>query len=201
MAITDYASLQTAVATWLHRTDLTAQITDFISLAEAKLSSDIVSRAMETRTVLTATAGDAYLTLPTDMLEMRRLVLQTDPSIVLKYATPDQIASDYPLSLSSRPSVFAVIGGQLQLAPTPDSNYSIELTYLQRIPALSVSNTTNWLLSNWPNAYLYATLCAAHPYIINDERLGLFQALYNEAVAGINSIDWYSGSTMRVRAR
>lgn len=200
-AITSYSALQGAVGEWLHRADLAAQVPTFIALAETRLSSDLSTRHMEARTTLNATAGDAWLPLPADMLEMRRLVLQTDPAIVLKYATPDQIAADYPLSLSSRPAVFTVIGDQAQLAPIPDSDYALELVYQQRIPALSDSNTSNWLLAAWPNAYLYGALVAAQPYIINDERLPLFQALYREAVDGINAIEWYSGSTLRVRAR
>lgn len=201
MAITDYASLQASVANWLHRADLTTQIPDFIALAEAKLSSDLVARPMEVRTNLAATGGNAYVTLPTDMLEMVRLTLQTDPLVTLKYASADELTADFPTSTTGRPAVFAVIGGQVQLAPIPDSNYTLELTYQQRIPALSSSNTTNWLITSFPNAYLYGALCAAQPFIVNDARLTTFQALYREAVDGINSIDWYSGSTMRVRAR
>lgn len=201
MAITDYASLQSSVANWLHRSDLTAQIPDWIALAEAKLSSDLSARAMETRTSLSVSAGNAYVNLPNDMLEMARLTLQTNPVITLKYASADELSADFPFNVSGRPSVFAVIGGQLQLAPVPDANYNLELVYQQRIPALSNSNPSNWLLSNWPNAYLYGTLTAAQPYIANDARLATFQALYREAVDGINGIDWYSGSTMRVRAR
>ena len=83
----------------------------------------------------------------------------------------------------------------------PDSDYSIELLYYQRIPALSNTNPTNWLLTICPNAYLYGALLAAQPYLINDERIPMIQSLYRQAVDGLNSIDWYSGSTMRVRAR
>ena len=201
MAITDYASLKTALATWLHRSDLTAMIPDFIALAEAKMTCDLDSRSMETRVNLTTVPGNAFLALPADMVEMRRLVLETEPACVLKYASPDQIDADYPLSSSSRPAVFAVIGGDIQLAPIPDSAYTLELTYQQRIPSLSDANPTNWLLTKWPNAYLYCALCAAQPFIANDERLVTFQALYKEAVKGINSVNWYSGSTLRVRAR
>lgn len=201
MAITDYASLQTTLATWLHRADLAAQIPDFIALAEAKLSCDLDARPMESRTTLTTTAGNAWLTLPADMLEMRRLLLQTSPTITLKYVTPDQISEDYSAAMTGRPEVFTVIGGSLQLAPVPDSAYAIELTYQQAIPALSASNATNWLLTGWPNAYLYGALVAAQPYLMNDARMDTFQKLYQEAVRGINSIDWYSGSTLRVRAR
>lgn len=201
MAITDYASLQTSVANWLHRTDLTSLIPDFIALAESKLSSDIDSRSMETRVNLTTTANNAYVTLPTDMLEMRRLQVVTSYNVTLQYRTPDEIAQEFPTNQTGTPTCFAVVGGQIQLAPIPDSAYTLELVYVQRIPALSNTNTTNWLVTNWPNAYLYGALCAAQPYIANDARLPTFQALYQEAVNGINNIDWYSGSTMRVRAK
>lgn len=201
MAITDYDSLQASVANWLHRSDLAPMIPDFITMAEAHLSCDLDARSMEARTTIAVTAGNAYVTLPPDMLEMRRLVVQTDPVRVLKYATPDQLSTDYAVSMSGAPAVFAVIGSQIQLAPTPDSDYTLEITYQQRIPALSSSNTVNWLVTSFPNAYLYGALCAAQPYLVNDARLPTFQALYKEAVNGINGIDWYSGSTMRVRAK
>jgi len=200
-AITDYASLQTAVANWLHRTDLTALIPDFIALAEGQLSADIVARPMDTRTNLTATAGNAYVTLPTDMLEMRRLKLVTDPVFVLTYKSPDQIDEDYPTAQVGKPDSFAIIGSQIQLAPIPDTAYSIECTYRQRIPALSATNTTNWLLTGFPNVYLYATLWAAQPFIMNDARLPTFEKLLGQSVDAINSIDWYSGTTMRVKAK
>lgn len=201
MSISTYSELKQAVASWLHRTDLGTRIPDFIRLAEARMSADIDARPMETRATLTATAGDAWVTLPSDMLEMRRLIVATDPVRPLKYATPDQLSSDYPMAFAGQPAVFAVIGSELQLAPIPDADYSLELTYLQRIPALSDSDPTNWLLTAFPNAYLYGALAAAHPYLIDDERLPVFQTLYAEAVGGINKIDWYSGTTMRVRAR
>ena len=201
MAITDYSTLKSALSTWLHRSDLTAQIPDFIALAEARLSADLDARPMEAQATLTATAGSSTVALPSDMLEMRRLMVNGNPSETLTYATPDAIAEDYPVALSSRPAVFAVIGQNLQLAPVPDADYTLELTYRKRIPALSDTAPTNWLLTNWPNAYLYGALCAAQPYLVNDQRLATFESLYQQAVAGINGIDWYSGTTMRVRVR
>lgn len=199
MSIVDYASLQTAIGNWLHRTDLTAQIPDFIALAEAYMNGDLDSRSMETRTALTATAGNAYLSLPSDMIEMRRLMLQADYNEPLDYLTPDQMAKEYPTSTTNKPQAFTVIGSQVQLGPIPDSAYTVELTYLQRIPALSVTNTTNWVLTSYPNAYLFGALVAAQPFLVNDARIATFQGLYKEAVDQINGIDWYSGSTMRVR--
>ena len=201
MSISTYTDLQTSVANWLHRSDLNALIPDFIALAESKLSGDLQARSMEVRTTLTTTAGNAYVTLPTDMLEMHRLTVKSDPVYVLSYRSPDELQQDYPYTTTGKPAVFAILGSEMQLAPIPDSAYTLELVYKQRIPALSNSNTSNWLLAQWPNAYLYGALCAAQPYIANDQRLPTFQALYQEAVDGINGIDWYSGTTMKVRTK
>ena len=201
MALDTYADLKASLANWLHRADLEALIPDFIRLAEIQMNADVSSRSMETKVVLTATAGDANLDLPGDVLDIRRLQVLGSFNRVLIYRSADEVAQENPLSRSGVPEVFMVHGSSLELAPIPDSNYSIELLYFQRIPALSDANPTNWLLTICPNAYLYGALLAAQPYLINDERIPMIQSLYRQAVDGLNSIDWYSGSTMRVRAR
>jgi len=204
--ITTYSELQSSVASWLHRTDLTALIPDFITLAEARLQGDVVSRSMEVRTTLTCSPGSdvtaRYVALPADMLEMKRLTLMTDPAVVLEYKSPDQLVADNSYLLSSAiPTCFAVVAGNIELSPPPDSAYDLELVYYQKIPALSVSNTTNWLLTANPNAYLFGSLLASIPYTQDESRQALWNQKYQEAIETTNSIDWYSGSTMRVRAR
>lgn len=201
MALTTYSELQTSIANHLHRDDLTALIPDFIRLAEDNLTADIVSRSMDVKTNLATVAGTQTVTLPTDMVEMRRLMIVSSYNTVLKYVSPDQLSADYVNNITGVPQVFTIVGQSIELAPIPDSAYTLEITYKQRIPALSDSNTTNWLLTNWPSAYLYGSLIAAVPYIIDDNRLPVFRSLYQEAIASINSVDWFSGSTMRVKAR
>jgi hypothetical protein len=201
MSITNYAELQASVASWLNRGDLSANITDFITLAEAQLSTDLKTRQMEAKTTLLTVAAVNTVALPTDMLEMRRLRVVGTYNQTLSYRTPDEISIDFADNSSGQPIVFTVIGENAELAPIPDAEYSLELTYQRRIPALSVSNDTNWLLTSWPNAYLYAALLAATPFIMNDERLPIWGQLYTQAITGINGVDWYSGSTMKVRAR
>lgn len=201
MALATYSDLKTSLADWLNRSDLTAVIPDFIALAEGVLSAELDARQMEAQVTLTCVPTVAYLALPTDMLEMRRLlVTSTTPDYILKYMTPDSLASKFAYNDSGIPQAFTVIGSQLQLAPAPDSAYTLELTYQQRIPALSNSNTTNWLLTNFPNVYLYASLLQASPYLGNDVRIPVWQQMYKSGVEAVNSIDWYSGSTMTVRA-
>ncbi|TBN49179.1 hypothetical protein [Pseudomonas sp. BGI-2] len=201
MSITNYSELQASVASWLNRGDLTANITDFITLAEAQLNTDLKARAMDAKTTLPTVVGVSTVALPSDMLGMRRLQVVGTYNQPLSYRSPDELSIDFAANTSGQPVVFTVVGGNAELAPIPDAVYSLELTYQQKIPALSVAAPTNWLLTNWPNAYLYAALLAATPFIMNDARLPVWGQLYAQAVDGINNVDWYSGSTMKVRAR
>ncbi|MNJ22494.1 hypothetical protein D3C77_168650 [compost metagenome] len=201
MSITNYSDLQASVASWLNRGDLTANIPDFITLGESQLSRDLKARQMEAKTTLSTVAGVNSVALPTDMLGMRRFQVSGTYNQPLSYRSPDEQSIDFADNSSGQPIVFTVIGENAELAPIPDAVYALELTYRQRIPALSISNPTNWLLANWPDAYLFASLIAATPFIMNDERLPVWAQLYKQVVDGINGVDWYSGTTMKVRSR
>lgn len=201
MALSTYAELQTSVADWLHRSDLTAIIPDLITIAELRMNSDVTARDMETTATLTTVAGQRTLAMPTDVVETRRLIVSsTDPKRVLDYIAPEKLIVNYPYSTQSMPEVYAVLGSNFEFGPIPDAAYSLEYVYRQRIPALSASNTTNWLLTKWPHAYLYATLCASAPYLGQDQRVQVWEAEYQKAIADINAVDWYSGATMAVRS-
>lgn len=211
MAITTYEELKTSVANWLHRTDIVALVPDFIALAEDRMNGDpgdggIAARQMELRAPLTCdpngTITARYLTLPSDMLEMRRLSnITDDPATVLEYKSPDQLMGDSRYLLrSGRPDSFTVIGSQVEISPAPDSAYSLELVYRQAIPALSDAAPTNWLLTLCPSAYLFGALCAAAPFTQDEARLAVWEGKYRQVIDGLNGIEWYSGSTMRVRA-
>lgn len=202
MAIQTYADLKASIASWLNRSDLSGVIPDLISIAEANLNRDLDNiRSMETKVTLSTVAGVSSVALPTDMLEMKRLQLVSNPNQVLVYMSADELSATYVDGQQDRPVNFAAIGGNLELGPIPDNVYSLELTYFQKLPALSDANQTNWLITAWPDAYLWGALCAAQPFLGNDARIGTFQAMYANAVKGINGVDWFSGSTMRVKTR
>jgi hypothetical protein len=203
-SIVDYASLNTAVAAWMHRTGDTAFaaiVPDAIGLVEGLISAKLKSRSMETRASLSTVAGTAYVALPTDLVEARRLIItSTDPQAVLKYVTPDEMTRLSPYSTTGQPSLWTVIGANLQLGVIPDGVYTLELSYLQKIPALTASNTTNWLLTAFPNVYLFGTLAQMCIFTEYDEGAKKYVELFNAGIDAINAMDWYSGSTMNVRA-
>lgn len=204
MALGTYGELQAAVANWLARSGdatLTPFIPDFVRLAEARINRDLRVRAMERRA--TAETAGAYLALPDGFLEMRNLQLNTDPVTRLELVSPEQIDSLRGGWGSGRPRRYCILGGEVQLAPAPDSAYEVEMAYWREVPPLSVAEPTNWVLNSAPDIYLYAALIEATAFIGNDERLTLWTAGYDRAVAALQAADdrgTWSGSVPQVRA-
>lgn len=204
MAITTYSELKTAVADWLNRDDLTSAIPNFIALAEAQMNRTLRHRKMQTTASLSVSSN--LVNLPADWLENVRIQLNTNPITPLVYETPEQIIEDsQKYSSSGQPMFFSVVGSQLQFLPSPDTTYTASLLYYAKIPALSVSNTTNWLLSEAPDLYLYATLIQSAPYLKEDERLATWAGIYDRIlndmeIADQNARVGNSKLTSRVRS-
>ena len=180
-----YAQLQTEIANWLDRTDLTATIPTFIELAEANFNRVIRQPDMITKDDSFSIAG-RYTTLPTDTLEIVRIVLDLTPVIVLEYMTPEEL-SERRVSLTGggKPYYFTTVGGstnQLEVLRSPDSTYTASIIYYTRIAALTDSATTNWLLTNHPDIYLFGTLVEAEPYLKNDDRMPMWTSRLDKAL-------------------
>ena len=71
--ITNYTTLQSTIADYLARSDLTSQIPLFIQLAENRLRRDLRIRPMLKVVTTTTTAGDPTVSMPSDFLEMPKL--------------------------------------------------------------------------------------------------------------------------------
>ncbi len=179
MAITTYAELKAAIGEWLNRDDLDSVIPNFISLAEAQFNRTIRHRKMVVRA--DATLDTPYFAVPGDWLQTIRFQLNTNPVTPLLFVTPEQALEETQVySAAQQPLFFTMIGEQFQVVPAPDGSYDAELLYYGKIPALSDSNTTNWLLTESPDLYLYGALAQTAPYLKEDERLGIWAGLYQK---------------------
>jgi hypothetical protein len=199
MSISTYAELNTAVVNWLARDDLTSRIPEFIALAEAKFNRSLRCRQMEIRSTTTLdTSSDEpqMMSMPTDFQSMRSFkITNFTGQPRLEYMSDAQM-DEYRLAIgntSSRPRYFSIFGSEIELAPTPDSNYVLEMKYRATIPALTASNTTNWLLTLAPDIYLYGTLLESAPYIKEDARIQTWGAGMTAALDGLNSLSQESG--------
>lgn len=179
MAITTYAELKTAIANWLNRDDLTAVIPDFIALAEAQFNRTIRHRKMVVRS--DATLDTPYFAVPSDWMENIRFQLNTNPITPLLFVTPEQAAEDSQTYMTAnQPLFYTMVGQQFQVVPAPNTSYDAELLYYAKIPALSDSATTNWLLTESPDLYLYGALVQSAPYLKEDERISVWAGLYQQ---------------------
>ena len=187
MAINTYSTLQTAVANWLDRDDLTDRIPDFIALAEARYNRELRIRAMETTVTDSTVAGTRSYALPTRYLQTRTIQLSTDPITPLEYLTPEMMDRLWAGSQVGKPQTFTIIGDNYHLGPSPDGVYTVEIVYYQRFAALSDLAPTNTMLTENPDVYLYATLLEAEPFLANDARIQLWMAAFTESITEIQN--------------
>jgi len=198
MAISTYAGLKTAIASWLDRTDLTDIIPDFIALAETRHKRDFKIRRMETRVTANTIEGTEFYTLPDDYVAMRNIKLNTDPKTPLDFLTPEIMDRLNAGSSKGLPKAYTIKGNNIELRPLPDGVYEIEVSYYKHFAALSDSNTTNDMLTHHPDIYLYGALVEAEPYLQNDKRIQVWQGYYDRAKQDIitsNERDRHSGTT------
>lgn len=181
MAITTYAELVTAVENWLDDDTLTARIPEMIALAEAEFNRRLNTIEMEARAFTTATGE--YVTLPDDWSNIRAVYLTDADYVRLEQMSLPELRAAYAGRWTGQPANYALVDDQLVLGPIPDSSRSIEILYTQKIPSLSVSNTTNWLLDSHPDLYLFATLQQAEFFNWDDRRVTLVNARV-EAIMG-----------------
>lgn len=150
---------------------------------------------METR--VTATLDEQYEDLPTDFLEMRTIQVTGDSGGQLEYLTPGDLRERYR-DTTGIPKYFTIIGTTIEFAPSPGGSYTMEMVYYKAIPALSDSNTTNWMLTNNPDLYLYGSMMEAAPFMKSPD-LPTWIALYTAAMKDVAEADRgarYSGSLM-----
>ena len=201
MAINTYGTLQTAVANWLDRDDLGTRIPEFISLCEAIFNRTLRIRAMETTVSDNTPSGSKEDALPTGYLQMREIHLATSPIASLSYVTPEIMYRIKAGSTSAQPNSYTILGENILFGPTPDSVYAYSMTYYKALDALSDAAPTNWAILNAPDMYLYGTLLQAEPFLMNDERVPLWERAFRQAISDLqeqDNKDRHSGSEMRV---
>jgi hypothetical protein len=207
MAITNYTNLQTTIADFLNRDDLTAVIPTFIQLAEAQMNREIRHYNMEQRATGQQSGGDQWMQIPNDWLETIRLhvIAQgTSPVTLTSRAAMADIRAKNEDVSTKTPYLYCHSDSQFELYPTPSEDMDFELLYYQKIDNLSSTTTTNWLLEDAPDVYLYGALLHSAPYLADDARVAVWGQMYAAAVQNVNMSSEkarYSGSGMALKVR
>lgn len=195
MALTTYTELQTAVAAWLQRDDLaSAQVQEFIRLAEEQITADLAACAFMQTTPSPISMSGSTFTLPVEAnsLISARLVELDQPLNIVGAGELKRGASD----TTGIPRDCAITGatdaGLLNVVvwPDPDDTYTVQVTYTQAVPALSGSRAANFVLLRAPSLYLYGSLLQAEAFTVNDPRTVFWQAQYDAALMRFRGLGW-----------
>lgn len=187
MAITNYTTLQSTIADYLARTDLTTQIPLFIQLAENRLRRDLRIRPMLKVVTASTTANDPTVSVPSDFLEMRDLHIEANPIHTIIYQNPSNFFRNTKAGTltGGYPNNYTIMGSEFQFAPIPDAAYTLKMVYYAAPEYLSATNSSNAFLANCPDLLLYGALGEAEPYLMNDARTATWAQLYDR---GLNSL-------------
>jgi hypothetical protein len=202
MSFTNYADLQTTIAGYLARSDLTTQIPDFIRLAELRLRRDLRIRQMLKSVTTDTVAGDSTVELPSDFLEVRDFVVVGNPVQPLSYYSPSAFNRNTRTWEIGKPLDYTVLANDFQLAPVPDSVYTVKMLYFAAPTFLSSSNASNVFLANTPDALLYGSLLEAEPYLMNDARVNTWGTMFDRAISSVTRSDeqgQYSGVPLAMK--
>lgn len=195
MTISTYSELQTAAANWLVRSDLTARIPEFITLAEARLNRVLRSRLAEEELSATLNASERVVSLPTRFTEALALwIVEDGQRYPLRYVNPANMEAT---TTTGRPEAWGIDADGLSFDRPADQSYSIILRILRGFQ-LSDSATTNDLLTNAPDVYLYATLSEAAPFLRDPDLASSYESRLTRAIRELNAKDARSNANAKL---
>lgn len=179
MAITTYSELKTALANWAKRTDLADMLGDFIALAESRIQRSLLARVQEVETELTMVAGSRYVALPSDFDSPRALWLKANlPREELPQVLPEQLTGS---NTSGYPEAWAIDGSNIAFDKPASSAWAFDFRYCKPL-SLSDSTTTNYILTNYPDVYLFGALVELHGYTYNSQQSAMCEARFQAAI-------------------
>ena len=141
----------------------------FIQAAEERIFKNVDLEIFRKNVTSALSTSDKFLTIPTDYLASFSLQITTAGSeSFLLQKDVNFIQEAYPPSASTGlPKYYAVFDvNNFILAPTPNSNYTVELHYFYRPTSITASGDgTSWLGTNAPFALLYGSLIEAYSFM------------------------------------
>lgn len=193
--ITDYTTLRDAIAIYMARegsTRFTDQTSLFVQLTEAEVNRRLRVSDQSIAFGIAFTAGDGVEALPSDFAGMRGLPnITTDFRGPLEYYAPAQF--DFIITDPSArdiPAIFTIRANNLEVKPLPEEDVTITIYYYQKVPALTTSATTNWLVTNHPDIYLAGSMHHAHSRNSNAQKAGEWYAKFESGMESLEDADW-----------
>lgn len=201
MALDNYADLSASISGWLHRSDLSSNIPDFITLADSRINNDLRVRQMETTQPSVMAAG--VIAVPSNYIEMKdAYISSTSPYVSLSRKTANWIYDAYPNRIAdATPKFIGRDGPNFIFGPFPDSCYTVTMTYYNRFPLLV--NAINTLFTSYPGLWLFGALVEAAPFLKDDSRVAVWEMKYKQLMKMVqdeSDCEYLSGAVPEVTA-
>ncbi len=197
-----FTTLKQDVQRYLERGDTFAsdpivfeQIPRLINLAERRIARELKIQGFINVVTTTVEAGQSVITKPDRWRDTVSIMIGTgaenDERKSLYTRSYEYIRSYWPDATQTGEPVFYsdYDYNHWLLVPTADTQYPVEILYYQLPPLLDDEQETNWLTENAPEILLYGTLLEATPFLKNDERIPVWQNMYDRAAAMLNGED------------
>ena len=186
-----FTTLKTAIQDYPQNTEsvFVSQLPRFILNAEERILKECQLDVFRKNAQGSATSGNQYLTKPVDFLSQNSLSVINSSSkefLLYKQVTMLQDFTPNPATTGT-PQYYADWNeNSFLLAPTPDTDYTMELHYFYRPTSITTSGDgTSWLGTNAELCLLYGSLCEAYVFMKGEASL---QKEYTDRF--IESIQW-----------
>lgn len=184
--VTSYSTLQTAIADWLARSDLSAYIPNFIQNFEENFLREPKNFGRWMEASLSIAIASNVAAVPASYLGLKYAYVNGSPSTPLDRKSLNQTLGKYPRGgTTGVPIYIARDGANFIFGPEPDSTYTIKGTYWAKptlLRSFAADAAAHWLIVNAPDICIYGALIQSAPFLRNDSRLAVWQAMYADAV-------------------
>lgn len=170
----------------------TADMNTIIRQAEQRIYYDVQIPVLKKNVTGNLTSGNRYLSTPADYLATYSIAVNNNG--VYEYLLPKEVAflrEAYPATNATGvPRYYAIFDNDtIMVAPTPNSNYPVELHYFYEPASIVTDTDGTWLSENAENTLLYACLLEAYTYLKGEaDLIGLYAARYKEALEALRVI-------------
>lgn len=187
----DYDWLQTQMASFLHRKNLSSTIPTLIRFGQKRLDREVKSLFLLKAGEITIAGGETLGDLPSDFntfLSVRYPIGNGYREIYSGTLAQNSQVLESLGGASASPYRFAIYSDKIEMASAVETSATLKIVYKFNLPEFVLGGDSDVLLENHPDLYLYACLVEAGPYIRDKKAIQLWREEYTQRVEAINDL-------------
>ena len=187
--IMTYDSLVLNIQQYMERTDaeFIAQIPNLIALAESSIAAELKTHMQQIVVETNLATNQTVLNKPSRWRKTVSMKVNGQPVLLRSQDYVSQYLSE---SSGGQPLYYADYDySNWNFAPSPNTNYPVEIIYFAEIQPLDDTNQQNLWTQVAPQAMLYGALLQAQGYLKALDKLPVWKQYYTDAVNALKKED------------